>query len=153
MTDQNELIQEKSWWKRNWKWVVPTGGCLTIIILLIVFIGAAVLGVTKLTTGSEPYLEGIAKTQNNEQAIELLGEPIETDGIMQGSINFSNNIGDADIRIPIKGPKGEGTIYVVAEKSNGTWTYSELEVRIDQNNEVINLLNEGLDKNEENEDF
>lgn len=151
MTDQNELIQEKSWWKRNWKWVVPTGGCLTIIILLIVFIGAAVFGVTKLTIGSEPYLEGLAKTQSNEQVIELLGEPIETDGIMQGSINFSNNNGDADIRIPIKGPKGEGTIYVVAEKLNGTWTYSELEVRIDQNNEVINLLNEGLDQSLEEE--
>jgi len=28
-----------------------------------------------------------------------------------------------------------------------------MEVRIDQNNEVINLLNEGLDKPEEEEDF
>ncbi len=146
MTDQNELIQEKSWWKRNWKWVVPTGGCLTIIILFIILTGAAVFGITKAFSGTEPYQESIAKTQNNEQVIELLGEPIETDGIMQGSINFSNNDGSANIRIPIKGPKGEGTIYVVGEKLDGIWNYSELEVRIDQNNETINLLNEGLDK-------
>lgn len=146
MTDQNELIQEKSWWKRNWKWVVPTGGCLTIIILFIAFIGAAVFGVTKVISGTEPYQDGLAQAQSNAQVIELLGEPIETNGIMQGSINFSNNNGDANIRIPIKGPKGEGDIYVVGEKLNGTWTYSELEVHIDQNSEVINLLNEGLDK-------
>jgi len=136
----------QSWWKRNWKWVVPTGGCLTIIILFIILAGAAVFGITKAFSGTEPYQESIAKTQNNEQVIELLGEPIETDGIMQGSINFSNNDGSANIRIPIKGPKGEGTIYVVGEKLDGIWNYSELEVRIDQNNETINLLNEGLDK-------
>ena len=148
MTDQNELIEEKSWWKRNWKWVVPTGGCLTLIVLFVVFIGAAVFGVTKVMSGSEPYQEGLTKAQNNEQVIELLGEPIENNGIMQGSINFSNSRGDADIRVPIKGPKGEGTVYIVGEKHNDVWTYSELEVRIDQNNEVINLLNEGLDKEE-----
>ncbi len=153
MTDQNELIQEKSWWKRNWKWVVPTGGCLTLLILFIVFIASVVFGVTKAISGTEPYQDSFAKAQSNEQVIELLGEPIEIDGIMQGSINFSNNDGDADIRIPIKGPQGEGTIYVVGEKRNDVWTYSEQEVRIDQNNEVINLLNEGLDQPEEEEDF
>lgn len=78
-----------------------------------------------------------------------MGEPIEAVGIMQGSINFSNSEGDADIKIPIKGPYGKGTIYVVGEKQNDVWTYSEQEVRIDENNEVIDLLNEGLDKLEE----
>ena len=151
MTDQNELIEQKSWWKRNWKWVVPTGGCLTLIILFIAFIGTIFFGATKMLSGSEPYQDSVAKAQNNEQVIELLGEPIETDGFMQGSINYSNDDGDADIRIPIKGPNGEGTIYVVGEKRNDVWTYSEQEVRIDKNNEVIDLLNEGLDKLEEEE--
>lgn len=151
MTDQNELIEQKSWWKRNWKWVVPTGGCLTLIILFIAFIATVIFGATKMMSGSEPYQDSVAKAQKNKQVIELLGEPIETVGIMQGSINFSNSDGDANIRIPIKGPNGEGTIYVVAEKRNDVWTYSEQEVRIDQNNEVIDLLNEGLDKPEEEE--
>ncbi|MFT5892887.1 MAG: hypothetical protein ACI9Y7_003002 [Dokdonia sp.] len=152
MTDQNELIEKKSWWKRNWKWVVPTGGCLTLIILFIAFIVTVVFGATKMMRGSEPYQDSVVKAQNNEQVIELLGEPIETDGFMQGSINYSNDGGDADIRIPIKGPNGEGTIYVVGEKRNDVWTYSEQEVRIDKNNEVIDLLNEGLDAPEE-EDY
>ncbi|MFT4699310.1 MAG: hypothetical protein ACI9SJ_002476 [Flavobacteriaceae bacterium] len=29
--------QRKNWFGRNWKWAVPTFGCLTIIILSIVF--------------------------------------------------------------------------------------------------------------------
>ncbi|MFC4635149.1 cytochrome c oxidase assembly factor Coa1 family protein [Dokdonia ponticola] len=151
MTDQNELIEQKSWWNRNWKWVVPVGGCLTLIILFIAFLATVIFGATKMMSGSEPYQDSLTKAQQNEQVIELLGEPIETVGIMQGSISFSNNDGDADIRIPIKGPNGEGIIYVVAEKRNDVWTYSEQEVRIDQNNEVIDLLNEGLDQEDEEE--
>ena len=151
MTDQNELIEQKSWWNRNWKWVVPVGGCLTLIILFIAFLATVIFRATKMMSGSEPYQDSLTKAQQNEQVIELLGEPIETVGIMQGSISFSNNDGDADIRIPIKGPNGEGIIYVVAEKRNDVWTYSEQEVRIDQNNEVIDLLNEGLDQEDEEE--
>jgi hypothetical protein len=149
----NELIEHPSWWKRNWKWALPVGGCLTLIVLFIALIGAGIFGVSKMFTGSEPYTYALEQVQSNEQVIELLGEPIETNGIMQGSINFSNNEGNANISIPIKGPNGEGKIYVVGEKRNDTWTYSELEVRINENNEVINLLDEGLHEIKEASDF
>lgn len=72
---------------------------------------------------------------------------------MQGSINLSNNEGIANIAIPIKGPNGKGKVYVVGEKRNDTWTYSELEVRIEENSEVINLLDEGLLETETPSDF
>ncbi|MFT6415997.1 MAG: hypothetical protein ACJARZ_001339 [Dokdonia sp.] len=148
----NEIVEQPSWWKRNWKWVVPVGGCLTLIIVGIILIVTIVFGATKIISGSGPYQDSVAKAQNNEQVIELLGEPIETVGIMQGSISFKNSNGDANIRIPIKGPNGKATIYVVGEKRNDVWTYSEQEVRMEQNNEVIILLNEGLDVLEE-EDY
>ncbi len=135
---------KQSWWKRNWKWAVPVGGCLTIIILFIALLAAGIFGVSKMFTGSAPYAYALEQAQNNEQVQELLGEPIKTNGIMQGSINFSNGDGEADIRIPIKGPNGKGKVYVVGEKRNDIWTYTELEVRINENNEVINLLDEGL---------
>lgn len=143
--DTNELVKEESWWKRNWKWALPVGGCFTIIILFIALIVAGIFGATKFLGGTEPYQESLTLAQSNEQVIELLGEPIETNGIMQGSINFSNTGGDVDIRIPIKGPQGEGIIYVVGKKEEDVWIYSEQEVRIEPNNEVINLLDEGLD--------
>jgi hypothetical protein len=141
----NELIERPSWWKRNWKWAVIVGGCLTIIILFIGLIAAGIFGVTKMFSGSEPYTYALEKTTTNEQVIELLGEPIEIIGMMQGSLNFSNGDGEADISIPIKDPNGKGKIYIVGSKRNDVWTYSELEVRIEENSEVINLLDENLD--------
>lgn len=149
----NELIKHPSWWKRNWKWFVPVGGCLTLIMLCIALIAAGIFGVSKMFSGSEPYSYALAQTTTNEQVIELLGEPIETNGLMQGSINFSNGDGDADMAIPIKGPRGTGKIYVVGTKRNDIWTYSELEVRIEENSEVINLLDEGLYGSEDDFDY
>ena len=35
-----------------------------------------------------------------------------------------------DIRIPISGPKGEGTIHVRGKKQAGTWTYERMAVVI-----------------------
>ena len=156
MTDQNELIEEKSWWKRNWKWVVPAGGCGGCLIIIILIIGGVFAGASSLFgmfTDSIPYQEALERVNSNEQIVELLGTPIEKNGIMQGSINFSNGDGEADFNIPIEGPKGEGRLYIIGEKRNDEWTYSEMEVRIDQNNEVINLLNEGLDILQEEEDY
>lgn len=149
----NELIDRPSWWKRNWKWAVPVGGCLSVIVLIIIVIGAGIFGVSKMFSGSEPYAYGLEQAQSNEQVIELLGTPIETYSIMQGSINYSNDDGEADISIPIKGPNGKGKIYVVGEKRNDIWTYLELEVRIEENNETINLLDEDLNGIEEGLDY
>ena len=47
--------------------------------------------------------------------------------------------GNADLTIPISGPKGKGTLYVVATKSAGEWTYSKLVVKIDSTGETIDL--------------
>ena len=42
-----EEVKQKSWFGRNWVWVVPLGGCLTIIALFVLGIGALVFGVSK----------------------------------------------------------------------------------------------------------
>jgi len=36
----NELLPEQGWWKRNWSWAVPVGGCLTVLIIIGVSIGS-----------------------------------------------------------------------------------------------------------------
>ena len=47
--------------------------------------------------------------------------------------------GEADIAIPISGPKGQGTIHAVAKKSAGEWTYTTLEVEIKETGKRIPL--------------
>ena len=128
----------KSWWQRNWKWFVPTG-CVSILLIFVLFIVSIFFGVTSMMTNSDAYKGAMTEAQKNNQVIEKLGSPIEDDGMTSGSINTSNDTGNCDLQIPIKGPKGKATLFIVAEKK-GTWKYSEMTVLIKNTNEEIDLL-------------
>ncbi|WP_316635563.1 cytochrome c oxidase assembly factor Coa1 family protein [uncultured Flavobacterium sp.] len=128
----------KSWWDRNWKWLVPTG-CVSLLILLCLFIAGVFFGVTSMMKESDVYKEVMTEVQHNNVIIEKLGSPIEEEGMASGNISLSNDTGNCDLQIPIKGSKGEGTIFVVAEK-RGTWKYSVKQVYIVATKENINLL-------------
>jgi len=135
-----EHAVKKSWFSRNWPWVVPVGGCLTMIIVFFVFLGSVIFGVSKVFTNSQPYLDAITKAQEDEYIVQMIGKPIETNGIMNGDLSFENDEGSVDISIPIKGPEGEGRIYVVGTKEHGTWTYTKLYVTLEETNEQVDLL-------------
>ena len=141
----NEHIQQKSWFRRNWGWVIPVGGCLTVILLLVTGVGAAVFGLSKIFKESAPYAYALDQAAKNPDVIELLGDDIESDGIMKGNISLKNNNGKANITIPIKGTKNKGTVTIIGEKADGTWTYETLFVTIKETNEQINLLDKSLE--------
>jgi len=136
--EEDYVEVRKSWWERNWKWFVPTG-CVSILLIFVLFIAGIFFGVTSMMKDSDAYKETITKVQHNKLVIEKLGSPIEDDGMTSGSINFTNDIGNCDLQIPIKGPKGKGTVFVVAEK-RGIWKYSEMTVLINATKEEIDLL-------------
>ncbi|RYJ38580.1 Coa1 domain containing protein [Flavobacterium anhuiense] len=138
MEDSNELIQKQSWLNRNWKWLIPSG-CLTLIILVALFIGGIFYEVTSVLKDSEAYKESMTALQNNKLVVEKLGSPIETDGIVSGTVTSSNSVRTCDVQVPLKGPKGKGTLFIVGEK-RGTWKYSEMSVYIENTNEKIDLL-------------
>jgi hypothetical protein len=62
--------------------------------------------------------------------VAALGEPIESGWWITGSINVSGSSGNVDVAIPISGPKGSGTLYVVGTRSAGRWQYSTMEVEL-----------------------
>jgi hypothetical protein len=136
----DEIVPQKSWFSRNWPWAVPLGGCLTIILLFIFGVGAAIFGVSKALSGSQPYKDGVNEASHNKYVIEALGEPVETNGIMNGNISIHNNVGEADISIPLKGPNGNATVYVTGQKVDGKWNYQEMYVIISETEEHIDLL-------------
>ncbi len=131
---------KKSWWKRNWKWVVPTGGCLGLIALVLIFAGSLFFGISSMMSDSEAQKAGMAAAKENTQLIELLGEPIEDNGMTSGSFNTSNGLKSADINIPIKGPKGEAVIRVVGSGVGDTWDFTTMQVYIDSEDTIIDLL-------------
>ena len=135
-----ENIHRQSWWKRNWKWVVPSGGCLIIIVLIIVFIGSIFYGVTSLMTDSKAYTDAMEKATSSEQVTSILGSPIEQNGVIGGSIHYSSGYSDAEITIPIKGPNGAGTIRVEGGGTDDVWTYEKMDVLVSETGEIIDLL-------------
>ena len=73
-------------------------------------------------------------------AVEALGAPIEEGLLVMGNINLSGSSGEADLTIPLSGPKGNGTLYVVARKSAGQWTFSQLVLVVSESGDRIDLL-------------
>ncbi len=135
-----EEVKEKNWFGRNWKWAVPSIGCLSVIIVFILLFTAMVGKVTGMFKDSVPYEVGMENLLKNELVIEKLGEPIEPNGMFQGNINYENDNGTADLKIPVTGPKGEADLLILAEKTGDVWTYQEMKVTFEDSEEVIDLL-------------
>src|SRR4051794_33678843 len=112
---------KRSWWGRNWKWVVPVG-CLLPLLSCGGGIIAIFFGVTGIIKSSEPYKHALALAQSNPAVVAALGTPITAGKFSGGTYNVSNGSGSANFVIPISGPKGSGAIYVVATRSGGKWT-------------------------------
>ncbi|MCD0466285.1 cytochrome c oxidase assembly factor Coa1 family protein [Flavobacterium sp. ENC] len=136
--EENYNEVKKNWWDRNWKWFVPTG-CLSLIVLFGLFIAGIFFGVTSFMKDSDVYKDAIYQVRQNKEVIQQLGSPVETDGMPSGSINVSNNTGECDLEIPIKGSKGTGILFVTAHK-RVKWTYDELTVYVNATEKEINLL-------------
>jgi hypothetical protein len=71
-----EEVRQKSWFKRNWLWFVPTMGCLTLIVLFFLGIGSLIFGITNMISDSEPAQYALERAAESTVVIEALGEPI-----------------------------------------------------------------------------
>lgn len=130
---------EKNWWGRNWKWFVPVGcvGLLALMASCVFLILSLVFGVIK---SSDVYKGAFARAEKDPIVQSAVGTPLEEGFMVTGKINVSGPSGNADLAIPISGPGGEATIYAVAKKSAGQWTYSTLVVEIEETGQRIDLL-------------
>lgn len=131
----------KNWWGRNWKWFVPAG-CLTILLGFGGFVALILMSVSRMMKSSDAYRQAVARAKASPAMVRALGEPIEEGFFVSGSINVSGPAGNADLAIPLKGPKGKGTVYVAATKSMGEWSFRNLVVEVEATGQRIDLLRE-----------
>jgi len=83
----------------------------------------------------------LARAQASPLVLQRLGPGIDEGWLLTGSINVSaGGSGDADLAVPISGPKGKGAVYVTAKKGSGTWNYSQMVAVIEGSGERIDLL-------------
>ena len=135
------MTPKRNWWARNWKWFVPTG-CLTLLIFFAAFITLMVVLVFGALKSGDVYKEALAQAKAEPAVIEALGSPVKDGMFVSGSTQVNGDSGEANLSIPISGPKGRGTLYVVATKSLGVWNYSNLVVEVSETKERIDLLHE-----------
>jgi hypothetical protein len=125
----------KSWLRRNWLWLLGglfLGGLLLVFGVIMLIFGAI--------RSSDVAKAAVARAQANPDVVQRLGSPLEEGFFVSGSVNVGGDTGDADLAIPISGPKGKGTIAVTARKIGGIWECSVLQVAINSTGEHIDLL-------------
>jgi len=135
--------RRRGWFARNWKWFVPA-----LLIVLVVFPIAILGSVFAAIRSSDAAKESLLRAQSNPLVVQELGAPIEEGWLVAGNINVSGTSGDADLAVPISGPKAKGKIYVIAHKSAGVWSYSVMTAAIDGSDQRINLLSEVMPRAE-----
>jgi hypothetical protein len=127
-----------NWFGRNWKWVVPVG-CL----LPVFFIGGCAVAIFFFAIGvlkqSDVYKTSLARTQANPAVIEAIGSPISQTGIVSGNSNVNGATGEANLSIPLRGPKGKATLYVEARKSADIWYFQTMQLKVEKTGERIDL--------------
>lgn len=130
----NEPINQKTWWQRNWKWVVPVCGML--LISIIVFFTSGMGGIAtdfaQAYSDTELYEKAINKAEADPRVQELLGkiQPIDKTAILEGEADYSNNDQTVNSTIRIIGAKGKARMDITAFRKNNEWVYSKINIRI-----------------------
>jgi hypothetical protein len=141
MTTEGVPMQgQKSWFAKNWYWVAL--GCL--IPTLCCVGGAVVFGigaagaVGQVAKGSGAATEAVVMANSNDEVVAELGKPIAAGFPSNTKMNSINGNDTIALTLPITGPKGSGTMRLVASQTGtGGWKYSKLTV--EANGKTINL--------------
>jgi hypothetical protein len=114
-----------------------------LIVLGILGSAALFFGVMKLIKSSEAYQTAVAAATNSPEVQAKLGTPITTGLMIQGNVKTNTSDGTttgiANLTIPLKGPKGTGSLHYAATKNGSTWVVSDFTVTIDGTGESITL--------------
>lgn len=130
----NQLIEQKSWWKKNWKWLVPLSGIL--LISMAVFFSSKLGGISadiaQAYADTALYDNALIIVKSNEKVIDALGniQPIDKLAILEGEVAFSNDYKAVNTTIRIIGTLGKARMDLQANRINNEWIYTNLQVRI-----------------------
>ena len=140
----NELIENKSWWNNNWKWLTPILGLLlfTFFIISTTDIGENSFDIVKAYADSDLIEIAIDKANENNEVKELLGtlEPIDKMAKLEGSVKYSNNDKSVDISVRVRGSKEKGRMRIIAERNGETWDYKKIDIGIKKLKLTISII-------------
>ena len=140
----NELIPEKSWWKRNWNWVV---GCLVLLvvastILFFFFLIGVGADITKAYLETSLYTDALQKAQANNRVSAILGtlQPIDKLAILEGAVTYTDSNQRVSSTIRVKGTKGKAKMDIKAQRVQNIWKYNQINIRIKNPSQQIQTI-------------
>ena len=131
--------RQKNWFQRHMGLTIA-GGCSVLIGIVLLFVCAILFFVFGLIRKSDATKMAVERAQANPIVMQKIGRPLEMGWLISGSVNVTEASGHADLAIPVSGDKGKGTIYAVADKSAGLWTFTTLQVAFPDNSPRVDLL-------------
>ena len=135
------VSEPASWWGRNWKWFVPAG-CLALILVAMTGLALLVPMIFAALRQSDIAQLALERAEGSPTVQAHLGSPVEPRWWLSGNIEVNGASGTASLAIPLKGPRGKGTLYVEATKAAGRWSFDQL-VFETESDERVDLLDEG----------
>ena len=130
----NDLIEVKPWWKRNWK---SSLGLSIVMLILLSYVfssnfGTIVSDYTKAYADPTLFEIPLQKVRANKRVQETLGsiEPIDNMTILNGEVNYANDNKSVTATIKITGEHGKAMLDISALLENGFWSYQKITVRI-----------------------
>jgi hypothetical protein len=102
---------------------------VTVFVLgVAVFVAGLFASIERSFRSSTAYAMALNRAQASPCVARTLGQPVEAKGFISGNMNTANDSGEADLEIPIHGPKAGGSLHVEAQKTTGGWAISSLTV-------------------------
>jgi hypothetical protein len=140
MSDGIPMQPQKGWFSKNWYWVVGLGCALPTLCCVVLAVASSVFtdGATKLVANavesasdaaknSEAYIGALAIVNDSPEVKALLGTPVQAGVLSKTNVERVNGSEKMSMTFSVTGPKGEGSVELVANKSaTGAWRYSKL---------------------------
>jgi hypothetical protein len=107
--------------------------CLGFVVVLFAVI-------FQVLRSSDATRLAVQRARANEEVAQAVGTPFKVGFLVEGTIHVANSSGDADLTIPISGPRGKAAIYAVETKERGLWNATMLQVEIQGSGRRIDLM-------------
>jgi len=130
---------QRGWLEHHPLWKIPLGFLIVILLTGGTGIGAISIAMVSIRH-SEVYQQAMSRASQSAEVQSKIGEPLTTAWFISGELHVNGSAGSANLSIPVSGPKGKGTIRVIAFKNAGIWSFSCLQFHVAGAPYSINLL-------------
>src|SRR5690606_27097276 len=143
---ENELIHQKNWFQRNWKWALPISILAILCATLFFSLTGEHLGdFGKAYSDPQLFQGAMEKAQENEEVKRVLGEiePVSKMAILEGDVNYTNQNRNVQFTVRVEGKNGKALMDGIAERINDSWDYKKITIRVKnppEKRQTINVL-------------